>query len=77
MRVLITERAIMKTTEKLIKTIIIIIIIVMIMTWREEWQIAKEDSFVNNEFESTGLVHYIFRHMQYTSYAFIKLPHVI
>lgn len=71
MRVLITERAIMKTTEKLIKTIIII---VMIMTWREEWQIAKEDSFVNNEFESTGLVHYIFRHMQYTSYAFIKLP---
>ena len=74
MRVLITERAIMKTTEKLIKTIIII---VMIMTWREEWQIAKEDSFVNNEFESTGLVHYIFRHMQYTSYAFIKLPHVI
>ena len=74
MRVLITERAIMKTTEKLIKTIIII---VMIMTWPEEWQIAKEDSFVNNEFESTGLVHYIFRHMQYTSYAFIKLPHVI
>ena len=74
MRVLITERAIMKTTEKLIKTIIII---VMIMTWREEWQIAKEGSFVNNEFESTGLVHYIFRHMQYTSYAFIKLPHVI
>ena len=74
MRVLITERAIMKTTEKLIKTIIII---VMIMTWREEWQIAKEDSFVSNEFESTGLVHYIFRHMQYTSYAFIKLPHVI
>ena len=74
MRILITERAIMKTTEKLIKTIIII---VMIMTWREEWQIAKEDSFVNNEFESTGLVHYIFRHMQYTSYAFIKLPHVI
>ena len=74
MRVLITERAIMKTTEKLIKTIIII---VMIMAWREEWQIAKEDSFVNNEFESTGLVHYIFRHMQYTSYAFIKLPHVI
>ena len=74
MRVLITERAIMKTTEKLIKTIIII---VMIMTWREEWQIAKEDSFVNNEFESTGLVHYIFRHMQHTSYAFIKLPHVI
>ena len=74
MRVLITERVIMKTTEKLIKTIIII---VMIMTWREEWQIAKEDSFVNNEFESTGLVHYIFRHMQYTSYAFIKLPHVI
>ena len=74
MRVLITERAIMKTTEKLIKTIIII---VMIMTWREEWQIVKEDSFVNNEFESTGLVHYIFRHMQYTSYAFIKLPHVI
>ena len=74
MRVLITKRAIMKTTEKIIKAIIII---VMIMTWREEWQIAKDDSFVNNEFENTGLVHYIFRHMQYTSYAFIKLPREI
>ena len=74
MRVLITKRAIMKTTEKIIKAIIII---VMIMTWREEWQIAKEDSFVNNEFENTGLVHYIFRHMQYTSYTFIKLPREI